>query len=83
MTHIILNILFIIHWKPLVPTEHYHLDFYGVIYSRVKFKKTTTNNPLLEPSEIALRVATYDKISIFIHKLHSLSKIADIYFLTL
>lgn len=39
MTHIILNILFIIHWKRLVPTEHYQLDFYGVIYSGVKFKK--------------------------------------------
>lgn len=37
-------------------------------------------NPLLEPSEIAVTVATYVSISIFIHNLHSLSKIVGIYF---
>lgn len=45
----------------------------------LNLKKT----PLLEPSEIAATVATYDNISIFIHNLHCLSKIVGIYFLTL
>lgn len=60
----------------------YQFYLYRVICSREFLKKKT----LLEPSETAVTVTTYDYTSIFIHNLHFLSEIVGIWlfnFLTL